>query len=130
TVSPSIPEPRGGRKRSPSGRALKLAFRGGGDQQHGRADSSKLISASSLRFAIGRTLGWNQVRSDLYEVETFADSVIFSGRGAGHGVGLCQAGAEEMAKEGKTYRQILAFYYPGAALGQTAAGLAWHKRDS
>src|SRR5262245_8069744 len=110
-------------KRAPSGRVLKLAF-------HSMGDAPQLISASSLRFAIGRSLGWNQVRSDLYEVETTADSVIFSGRGAGHGVGLCQAGAEEMAKEGKTYRQILAFYYPGASLGTTAAGLAWQTRES
>ena len=110
-------------KRAPSGRVLKLAFSNGGGPQ-------QVISASSLRFAIGRSFGWNQVRSDLYEVETTPDSVIFSGRGAGHGVGLCQAGAEEMAKEGKTYRQILAFYYPGASLGVTAAGLAWQIRQS
>ena len=109
-------------KRAPSGRVLKLSF-------HAPGDSPQLISASSLRFAIGRSFGWNQVRSDLYEIETTPDSVIFTGRGAGHGVGLCQAGAEEMAKEGKAYRQILAFYYPGAALGTTAAGLAWKKTE-
>jgi stage II sporulation protein D len=108
--------------RTPSGRALKLAFRGAGEPQ--------LISASSLRFAIGRSFGWNQVRSDLYDIETTGDSVIFSGRGAGHGVGLCQAGAEEMAREGMNYRQILAFYYPGASLGVSAKGLKWQTRDS
>lgn len=109
--------------RTPSGRALKLAFRSpSGDPQ--------LISASSLRFAIGRSFGWNQVRSDLYNIETTSASVVFSGRGAGHGVGLCQAGAEEMAKEGMNYRQILAFYYPGAPLGVSAQGLAWQPRDA
>ncbi|HEY6348599.1 MAG TPA: SpoIID/LytB domain-containing protein [Candidatus Angelobacter sp.] len=106
--------------RTPSGRALKLAFRG----MPGDPD---LISASSLRFAIGRSLGWNQVRSDLYDIQTTPESVVFMGRGAGHGVGLCQAGAEEMAKEGKSYRQILAFYYPGTALGISARGLTWQK---
>jgi stage II sporulation protein D len=108
--------------RTPSGRALKLAFRGPADP--------RLISASSLRFAIGRAFGWNQVRSDVYEIETTNDSVIFSGRGAGHGVGLCQAGAEEMAKEGMNYRQILAFYYPGASLGASAKGVKWQTRDT
>jgi stage II sporulation protein D len=109
--------------RTPSGRALKLAFRtASGDPQ--------LISASSLRFAIGRSLGWNQVRSDLYNIETTTTSVVFSGRGAGHGVGLCQAGAEEMAKEGMNYHQILAFYYPGASLGVSAQGLSWQTRDT
>src|SRR5205807_9526990 len=79
---------------------------------------------------IGRHFGWNQVRSDLYEVETTEDSVIFTGRGAGHGVGLCQAGAEQMAKEGLSYRRILEFYYPGASVALTAQGLQWEKRQS
>jgi cell wall-associated NlpC family hydrolase len=35
---------------------------------------------------------------------------------SGHGVGMSQRGAQEMAKQGMTYRQILAFYYPGTAL--------------
>ncbi|HEY6249919.1 MAG TPA: SpoIID/LytB domain-containing protein [Candidatus Angelobacter sp.] len=109
--------------RTSSGRALKLGFRS-------PSGAPYLISASSLRFAIGRALGWNRVRSDLYEIQTTGDSVIFSGRGAGHGVGLCQAGAEEMAKEGKGYRQILAFYYPGTSLGVSARGLAWQKTET
>ena len=39
------------------------------------------------------------------------------GRGWGHGAGLCQIGAAQMAEEGFTYEQILAFYYRGAVLG-------------
>ena len=109
-----------------SGRALKLAFVSSGDPAK---TNRQLISASTLRFAVGRSLGWNQIRSDLYQVETTGDSVIFSGRGSGHGIGLCQAGAEEMAKEGNTYKQILAFYYPGTSLGKSAQGLAWQKRE-
>lgn len=110
-------------QRGRSGRALKLAFQSS-------AQPPQLISASSLRFAIGRSFGWNRIRSDLYEVETTDASVIFNGRGAGHGVGLCQAGAEEMAREGKSYRQILDFYYPGTQLGASAQGLAWQTRET
>ena len=110
--------------RTPSGRAQKLAFRLS-------SGNPWMVSASSVRFAIGRAFGWNEVRSDLYELETTPGSVIFSGRGGGHGVGLCQAGAEEMARQGKSYREILSFYYPGTALGKTAAnGLQWKKRES
>jgi stage II sporulation protein D len=108
--------------RTPGGRVLKLAFRS-------PAQPPQPISASSLRFAIGRSFGWNRVRSDLYQIEVSGDSVIFNGRGAGHGVGLCQAGAEEMAREGKNYRQILDFYYPGTRLGVTVQGLAWLSRE-
>jgi stage II sporulation protein D len=109
--------------RGPSGRALKVEFKG-------ESQPAQIVAASSLRFAIGRSFGWNRVRSELYEVENTATSVIFKGRGAGHGVGLCQAGAEEMAKEGQSYRQILDFYYPGTRLGTTASGWAWQTRES
>ncbi len=41
---------------------------------------------------------------------------ILRGHGWGHGVGLCQIGAAEMAMEGFTYQQILAHYYPSSVL--------------
>jgi stage II sporulation protein D len=41
----------------------------------------------------------------------------FSGRGYGHGVGLCQWGARAMGEQGYSARQILRFYYPGATVG-------------
>lgn len=43
-------------------------------------------------------------------------SAVFSGKGWGHGVGLCQTGAYGMALRGKTYREILSHYYPGTKL--------------
>jgi stage II sporulation protein D len=44
--------------------------------------------------------------------------VFYDGHGFGHGVGLCQTGAEYLAREGKTYSEILAWYYPGATIVQ------------
>jgi SpoIID/LytB domain protein len=44
------------------------------------------------------------------------DKVILHGHGWGHGVGLCQIGAAVMAASGKTYPEILSFYYPGTTL--------------
>ncbi|MFO7654441.1 MAG: SpoIID/LytB domain-containing protein [Candidatus Krumholzibacteriia bacterium] len=43
-------------------------------------------------------------------------TVTVRGGGFGHGVGMCQSGALAMAAAGKTYREILAHYYPGARL--------------
>ncbi len=40
--------------------------------------------------------------------------ITMSGRGFGHGVGLCQYGAESMASHGSARRKIIDFYYPGA----------------
>ena len=45
-----------------------------------------------------------------------AKNVAFEGKGYGHGVGMCQDGAHGMAKNGKTYKQILKNYYPGATI--------------
>ena len=39
------------------------------------------------------------------------EQVVFTVRGHGHGVGLCQYGADGMARAGKTFREIINFYY-------------------
>ncbi len=106
-------------ERTASGRARALRFTVGNSQQ------AMTVAGSSFRFAMGQTLGWNTLKSDWYEVSGSGDHFVFSGRGTGHGVGLCQTGAAEMAREGKTYREILAFYYPGAEMGKSAKAIPW-----
>jgi stage II sporulation protein D len=81
------------------------------------------VSASAFRFALGRAFGWNTLESDRYEIHW----PVFEGTGSGHGVGLCQRGAEQMGATGRSYREILAFYFPGAALGITGRGLTWQR---
>ncbi len=53
------------------------------------------------------------LRSTFFSVYAVGDSVILKGRGYGHGVGLCQEGAMEMAAKGFNYKQIIDFYYSG-----------------
>ncbi|HXG75219.1 MAG TPA: SpoIID/LytB domain-containing protein, partial [Gaiellaceae bacterium] len=43
---------------------------------------------------------------------------LISGRGFGHGVGMSQWGAYGQALEGRSYREILAYYYPGTELAR------------
>jgi stage II sporulation protein D len=43
---------------------------------------------------------------------------LFTGRGWGHGVGMCQVGAYGMAQRGHTYRDILLHYYTGVEVGR------------
>ncbi len=45
----------------------------------------------------------------------------FSGRGRGHGVGMCQVGAYLMAQRGLTYREILWHYYGAVEIGKFAS---------
>ena len=104
-------------RKTPSGRARELALTGTGE--------SVRLAASSFRFAIGRALGFNTIRSDRWEASVSGERIQFHGIGEGHGVGLCQKGAEQMGIEGRTYREILAFYFPGTSLGPNARGLAW-----
>jgi stage II sporulation protein D len=106
-------------ERTVSGRALTLSLTGAGE--------SARISAGSFRLAMGRELGWNTVRSDLYEIQSAGGRILFQGRGSGHGIGLCQRGADQMGAEGRSYRDILAYYYPGTAVGTSARGFAWQR---
>jgi stage II sporulation protein D len=82
------------------------------------------IHAHSLRQMLRR--GGNPaaiLRSNLFKIDVRreptsrrAQAVVASGAGSGHGVGLCQTGALAMAKSGSRGEEILAHYYPGAAL--------------
>jgi stage II sporulation protein D len=110
---------------APGWKSLSVVQRG----ESGRATwllvGGTRIPAESFRLAVGRTLGWNRIRSNWFEVSAAADGFLFHGRGSGHGVGLCQAGAAEMAREGHGYREILAHYFPGSALAEETTGLPW-----
>ena len=56
-----------------------------------------------------------KIRSAISVIERQGDTVIFqNGLGFGHGVGLCQCGAQGMARQGKTYKQILDHYFPSS----------------
>lgn len=64
--------------------------------------------------------GWTTLPSAFFAVdETARDeekgirTFTFWGGGYGHGVGMSQNGAQEMAREGKTYEEILTFFYDG-----------------
>ena len=112
--------------RTESGRVKRLQLRSG--------TANAAISGSTFRFAVDRALGWNKIRSDLYDVRNNGAEIVFSGRGSGHGVGLCQTGAEEMARQGQPYREILAFYYPGTQIARPPEDAPerrqWQKRSS
>jgi len=63
-----------------------------------------------------KALGWGRLPSTYFTMARDGDSVTFKGRGYGHGVGLCQWCALKMAREGKNYKEILSYFYPGTAI--------------
>jgi stage II sporulation protein D len=76
------------------------------------------VSGSRFRVAVNSYVGHELLPSTLFLVSRQGPDWIISGRGWGHGVGMCQRGAMVMAKEGHSYRQILQHYYPGTHLKQ------------
>jgi stage II sporulation protein D len=70
------------------------------------------INATDLR----KALGWSRLPSTKFTISRRGESILFEGQGYGHGVGLCQWGALKMARDGKNYREILSFFYPGATI--------------
>lgn len=71
-----------------------------------------VLAANAFRNAIGNT----RIKSTAFTLQSIHDHVDIAGKGYGHGVGLCQIGAREMAKQGKKFQEILRFYYPLAKL--------------
>jgi stage II sporulation protein D len=102
--------------RTPSGRVRQVRVSG---------SATLAVDGNVFRRAVGQAVGWDRLRSNLYDARDAGDRIVFHGYGAGHGVGLCQTGADEMGVEGKNHAEILRYYFPGTTLGMTAQGLAW-----
>jgi len=83
-------------------------------EENGRATIFRIgnveVSAPELRLALGST----EMRSTWVETPSISgNQVKFSGRGYGHGVGLCQWGANAWAEEGRSAEAIVESFFPG-----------------
>ncbi len=91
--------------------------------ESGRAASFSVTTAGGTIEVPGNkfrlALGPEALRSTLVTSLTAGKkTVVFEGRGWGHGAGLCQWGACGRAKAGQTYKEIIQTYYPKAALSK------------
>lgn len=89
--------------RDRSGRVARLRLRGLEPDE---------VTGTQFRTAIGPTV----LRSTAFSVEKHGDGVRFTGRGYGHGVGMCVIGAGRRARRGESAAAILDKYYPGTRL--------------
>lgn len=97
------------RRRGISGRIVELEVVG--------SSSTSIVKGFDIRglLDLRESLAVIEIqRSPAGEIQ----SVLFAGKGWGHGVGLCQVGAYGMALRGADYRKILQHYYAGTILGQ------------
>lgn len=89
-------------RKTDTGRATNLMIK--------TAKGSKTVPCGRFRLATG-------IRScKITKLDVRKNDVRFEGKGYGHGIGMCQDGANGMAKDGKNYRKILKNYYPGAEI--------------
>lgn len=81
----------------------------------GSSGGTGYLRAEDLRLTIDPS--GTKMRSTCCQIGDFGNEWAFvAGRGYGHGVGLCQCGAQGMARNGSTAEQILAYYYPSSRL--------------
>jgi stage II sporulation protein D len=95
-------------------------------------DAASLHSSDeAARLIMVRRFGWAAVPSNDFVMQQDRDQIVLQGTGQGHGIGLCQAGAKAMAREGADFRQILSHYYPNATIVNwpTAVSALWRNRS-
>jgi stage II sporulation protein D len=86
---------------SPSGRVSKMRI------SHRRGDI--ILSGNDFRMKMGPVL----IKSTLFTMSGEGGKIRFEGKGYGHGVGMSQWGEYVMAREGRTFEDILKHYYQG-----------------
>lgn len=91
-------------EKTASDRAYKITFEGNGRAFH--------LKAKDFR----RLAGYRKIQSLMFDVVKVPGGYFFEGKGNGHGVGLCQWAAKEMADKGYSYTDILNFFYDGVQL--------------
>lgn len=66
-----------------------------------------------FRSVLNAAFGSRLLQSSSFEIRKRSGTYRFDGKGNGHGVGFCQWGAHAQAQEGRSYQDILTFYYKG-----------------
>jgi len=78
--------------------------------------------SEKLRLQITREFGWSTIPGNHFSVSPEGEALVVRGRGAGHGVGLCQQGAAGMALSGASFLDILRHYFPNTQLAAVPSG--------
>ena len=100
----------------------ELTFSGGPDKWFGAAerDDSGRVSTVEVCGAPLRGVEVRRIfslRSACFTIDAAAERVTFRVTGYGHGVGMSQYGANELARQGKTWQEILMWYYADITVG-------------
>ncbi len=96
-------------KRTGSGRVAELSVVTDKDSFTLNGDKIRWLTS-------GGKIGPSGLKSTLFYIDKTEEAIVIKGGGWGHGVGLCQEGAQGRAKAGQSYIDIIKHYYPGCEL--------------
>ncbi len=74
------------------------------------------LEANNIRVPLKNVRNDLQLKSTFFSIYLQGDTLLFKGRGFGHGVGMCQEGAMRMAKLGYKHNEVINFYYKNIQL--------------
>ena len=74
------------------------------------------LESNNVRVPLKNVRNDLQLKSTFFSIVPQGDTIIFKGRGFGHGVGMCQEGAMKMAKLGYKHNDVINFYYQNIQL--------------
>jgi len=84
---------------------------------HFRQDTRKInLEYNNIKVPLKNVRTDFQLKSTFFSLDLVGDTLIFNGRGFGHGIGMCQEGAMRMAKAGYDYKDVLNYYYKNVHL--------------
>jgi stage II sporulation protein D len=91
-----------------------------------RLADGRVLTGYQFWILLGQSTGWDKAPGTKYKLGLLpnGDMQVFS-TGAGHGVGLCQWGSAELAHQGKTYKDILQYYFPGTSVQESRSVAMW-----
>ena len=94
-------------ERDGAGRAERIAIRGA---------QERIVRGEEFREAVSQSFGARAIKSTWFDIRRTGPTYVFDGRGFGHGVGLCQAGALARIRSGAKLPAVLQQYFPGTRL--------------
>ena len=86
------------------------------DLQTTEGHNVKSVTIGGVRISGAQARSIFGLRSATFDPEIKDGKIIFYVTGYGHGVGMSQYGANELAKEGKSWKEIICHYYTGVTL--------------
>ena len=94
-------------ERDGAGRAERIAIHG---------SQERIVRGEEFREVLSQSFGGRAIKSTWFDIRRTGATYVFDGRGFGHGVGLCQAGALARIRAGARLPAVLQQYFPGTRL--------------